>query len=132
MLQSSAQFSKGKTLMRQTLIMCVHESWVSSQTLSRLAVSKSWPESVCVLITPYSRLNLLHLLQCAINIHMAEPTHCSGLIACLKMSPRCSRENGEDEGDKGKLWLHKCETCEIYLPPLQLSLLFCENSQSFP
>lgn len=33
-LQSSAQSWKGATLMRQTLIMCVHESWVSSEARS--------------------------------------------------------------------------------------------------
>lgn len=30
----------------------VQKSWVSSEALSSLAVSKSWSESVCVLITP--------------------------------------------------------------------------------
>jgi len=50
----------------------------------------------------------------------------------LKDVSQVQQREWEDEGDKGKLWLHKCETCEIYLPPLQLSLLFCENSQSFP
>lgn len=94
-LQSPAQSWKGTAVMSRALIICIREGWVSSKALSRSAVSKSRPESVCVLITPESRLNLLHLLQCAINIHMPEPTHRAGLIACLKMSPRCSRQNGK-------------------------------------
>lgn len=82
------------TLMRRTLIMCVHKGWLSSEAHSRSAVSKSWPESECVLITPSPRLNLLHFLQCAINIHTAVPTHWAGLIVWLKMSPRCSIKDG--------------------------------------
>lgn len=99
--------------------MCVHDCWISSDALSRSTVSKSWPKPVCVLITPYSRLNLLHFLQCAINIHMAEPTHCDGLIACLKMSPRCSIENRKigDVGDSVCVCVYinvSVKTCEIY------------------
>lgn len=82
------------TLMRRTLIMCVHKGWLSSEAHSRSAVSKSWPESECVLITPSPRLNLLHFLQCAINIHTAVPTHWAELIVWLKMSPRCSIKDG--------------------------------------
>lgn len=127
-LQSSAWSWKVVTLMRRTLIMSAHEMWVSSEALSGLAVSKSCPETVCVLITLQSRLSLLHLLHCAINIHMPEPTHCTGLIACLKMSPRCTRKTGEMERQRNtmgevwvwvwvwNMWCHIARLCEIAFP----------------
>lgn len=137
--QSSAQALKGMTLMRRTLIMCVHESRVSSAALSRLAVSKSWAwVGVCadytiVKVEPPTPSPVCYKYSYAIAHTLCRTNRLLKDVSqpgAAHRTGKTGETKGKRSGKRGRLGVsvHKWEeACEIYHSPFQTDLWTCEN-----